>query len=305
MGLLVEGVWHDTWYDTKASKGRFVRSEAQFRNTIEPGGRFDVEVGRYHLIVAAACPWCHRVMIARALFGLEHAITMTVVDPWMLEGGWRFDSPDPVLPDATFVHEVYTTADPTYSGRVTVPILWDRTHNTLVSNESSELIRMLDDALRPLHTREVPGWYPEPHREEIEQVNPWIYRSINNGVYRCGFATTQEAYDEAVTDLFAALERVEARLEGRDFLVGDHPTEADWRLFPTLIRFDLVYYSHFKCNVRRLADFPNLQAHTERLYRMAEVAGTVDFDAIKTHYFGSHETINPHRIIPRGPNLAF
>jgi len=308
MGMLVEGKWQDVWYDTKSNDGRFVRKDAQFRNGIEdaPDARFRPESGRYHLIVASACPWCHRVMIARALFGLEEVIPMTTVQPLMLDHGWEFapDDPDPIT-GARYAYELYTAADPTYTGRVTVPILWDRKHHTIASNESSELIRFFDTVFRPLHTRPTPTWRPEAHREAIDALNPRVYDAINNGVYRAGFATTQSAYDEAVTELFSALDQIEAGLEGRAYLFGDHPTEADWRLWVTLIRFDLVYHGHFKCNLRRISDYPNLSAYTSRLYRVPGVASTTDFDAIKTHYYGSHESINPHRIIPKGPILDF
>lgn len=306
MGLLVDGVWKDQWYDTGSTQGRFVRSEARFRSWTRAGGEHPPEPGRYHLVVAAACPWCHRVSLARALFGLEHAISMTVVSPWMLDQGWVFtdDDPDPLF-GARAVHELYTRADPAYSGRVTVPILWDRERATIVNNESSELIRMLDDDWRPLHTRASPRWAPPERVAEIEELNAWIYRSINNGVYRAGFATTQAAYDEAVVELFDALDRVEQRLDGRPFLLGDHPTEADWRLWVTLIRFDPVYHGHFKCNLRRIADMPNLAAYTRRMVELPHVRETVDLDAIKTHYYGSHATINPHRIVPIGPERAW
>lgn len=306
MGMLVEGEWRDTWYDTKSTGGRFVRSEAQFRNPIEDraDARFRPEAGRYHLYIADACPWCHRVMVAREVFGLTEVLPVTRVSPWMLDGGWHFDTPEPLF-GARFAHELYTHADPVYTGRVTVPILWDTKHRTIANNESSEIIRYLDTAFRPLHTTEVPSWRPPQHTAAIDALNAWIYPSINNGVYRCGFATTQEAYDEAVTELFAALERAEALLEGREYLVADHPTEADWRLWVTLIRFDLVYHGHFKCNVRRIADMPNLQAFTRRLYHTGNVRETVDFDSIKVHYYGSHRSINPHGIVPRGPAPAF
>lgn len=306
MGMLVEGQWKDVWYDTKTTKGRFVRSEAAFRNFIEdaPDARFRPEAGRYHLVVAAACPWCHRVMVARERFGLEDAISISIVSPWMLEGGWRFETPDPTF-GAQFAHEFYTRAMSDYTGRVTVPILWDKKLETIVSNESSELLRMFNGPFRALHTRDEPDWYPEAHREAIEAIHPWVYTSINNGVYRTGFATTQDAYDESVTELFSALDRAEALLEGRQFLVTDYATEADWRLWVTLIRFDAVYVGHFKCNVRRIADYPNLQAFTQRLYQMHGGHTSTDFDGIRTHYYGSHESVNPHRIVPKGPELLF
>lgn len=300
MGLLVEGQWKDRWYDTEKSGGAFQRTTTSFRNRIEPGGRFAPEAGRYHLIIADACPWCHRVTLARALFGLEDVITLNRVEPLMLEHGWTFAEPDPVT-GARYAYEIYTRVDPNYTGRVTVPILWDREHETIVNNESSELIRMFDDVLRPLHTREQPRWYPEAHREAIDAVNDWVYDGINNGVYKAGFATTQEAYEAAVTELFACLDRAEDRLDARDWLVTDTPTEADWRLFVTLLRFDAVYHGHFKCNLRRIADYPNLQAFTERLWSVPGVAENTDMRSNRTHYYGSHKTINPTGVVALGP----
>jgi putative glutathione S-transferase len=300
MGLLVEGEWKDKWYDTKTTEGAFVRSAAQFRNTIEEGGRFPPVAGRYHLIIADACPWCHRVTLARELFGLQDVLTINRVEPLMLERGWTFAEPDPVT-GATAAYEVYLKADANYSGRATVPIVWDREEGTIVSNESSEILRFLDDAFRPLHTREQPRWYPEAHQQAIDDVNDWVYDAINNGVYKCGFATTQEAYDTAVDALFAALDRAEAMLDGQHFLITDHPTEADWRLFVTLLRFDAVYHGHFKCNVRRIVDYPNLQAFAERLWRVPGVQDVTDMAAIKLHYYGSHKTVNPSGVVARGP----
>lgn len=300
MGLLVEGKWHETWYDTKSNRGAFVRSAAQFRNSIEAGGRFAPEAGRYHLIIADACPWCHRVTLARELYGLQDVITIQRVEPLMLDQGWTFAEPDPVT-GATTAYEVYLAADASYSGRTTVPIVWDRQEGTIVSNESSEILRFLDQAFRPLHTRSQPTWYPQAHRPAIDAVNAWVYDSINNGVYKCGFATTQEAYETAVDALFAGLDRAEALLADRDYLVGDTATEADWRLFVTLVRFDPVYHGHFKCNVRRLVDYPRLQAHTERLWNVPGVQEATNMASIKRHYYGSHKTLNPSGIIAKGP----
>ena len=300
MGLLVEGVWKDEWYDTEETGGKFQRTTTSFRHPVEAGGRFAPEAGRYHLIIADACPWCHRVALARARFGLEDVITLNRVEPLMLEHGWTFAEPDPVT-GAKYAYEVYTRVEPTYTGRVTVPILWDRKHETIVNNESSELIRLFDEAFRPLHTKDRPRWYPEEHRATIDGINAWVYDQINNGVYKSGFATTQEAYEGAVTELFAALDRAEALLEGRDFLVTDHPTEADWRLFVTLLRFDAVYHGHFKCNLRRIVDYPNLQAFTERLWSLEGVQAYTDMDSVKLHYYGSHKTINPTGVVPMGP----
>ncbi|MCA9567255.1 MAG: glutathione S-transferase family protein [Myxococcales bacterium] len=300
MGRLVDGVWRDEWYDTSKTGGSFARTTAVFRDDVTPGGRFAPEAGRYHLVIADACPWCHRVAIARELFGLQDVITMNRVQPLMLEQGWVFAEPDLVLEVAT-AWQIYTKAAPHYSGRVTVPILWDREHGTIVNNESSELIRMLDGAFRPLHTREQPSWYPEAHREAIDGVNTWVYDQINNGVYKSGFATTQEAYEAAVTELFVALDRAEALMEGREYLVADWPTEADWRLFVTLLRFDAVYHGHFKCNLRRIVDYPNLQAFTERLWNVPGVREVTDMTSIKLHYYGSHKTVNPTGIVAMGP----
>jgi putative glutathione S-transferase len=307
MGMLIDGRWTEADQDYAGKSGEFERSATQFRDAVvdAPDARFRPEVGRYHLFYADACPWCHRVMIARAVFGLEDVIRAHKVSPWMLAQSWTFteegaDS-DPLY-GIDHIHELYSRADPSYTGRVTVPVLWDTVHETIVNNESSELIRMLDDAFRPLHTHDVPRWHTDALDEAIEAINPWVYDHINNGVYKSGFAGNQAAYERAVTALFEALDRAEALLDGRDYLVADHPTEADWRLWVTLIRFDLVYFGHFKCNLRPLSAYPNLFAFTKRLYDLPNVAKTVDFDGIKTHYYGSHESINPRRIVPVGPD---
>jgi len=306
MGLLVDGVWQDAWYDTKKTKGRFERSESRFRDWITADGSsgFPAEAGRYHLYVAYACPWAHRTLIFRALKGLEDMISVSVVEPLMLENGWTFAEGADSVNASRYLYEVYLKADPNYSGRVTVPVLWDKKTGTVVSNESAEIIRMLNSAFDGLGA--APGdYYPEPLRTEIDAVNDRVYHTVNNGVYKAGFATTQEAYEEAVTALFDSLDWLEDRLSRQRYLAGDRPTEADWRLFTTLARFDAVYHGHFKCNLRRLADYPNLWALTRELYQVPGVAETVNLDHIKRHYYGSHKTINPTGIVPKGPVLDF
>lgn len=315
MGHLVDGQWQDTWYDTKSTGGKFVRSTAKFRNWITADGSagpsgeggFPAESGRYHLYVSMACPWAHRTLIFRALKGLEPHIDISVVHPDMLSDGWTFETDGhgatgDTLYGLPFARDLYIKADPQVSGRVTVPILWDKTRETIVSNESSEIIRMLNSAFNGL-TGDTQDFYPEDLRPEIDAVNARVYDDINNGVYKSGFATTQEAYDTAVTALFAALDWVEARLSTRRYLTGDQITEADWRLFTTLVRFDPVYHLHFKCNRRRIVDYPNLWAYTRELYQWPGVAETVNFEHIVRHYHYSHETINPYRIIPINPEL--
>ena len=316
MGLLVDGQWHDQWYDTKSTGGRFIRTEAQFRNWVTadggPGpsgeGGFPAVAGRYHLYVSHACPWAHRVMIFRAIKGLTEHIGVSVVHWFMGDQGWHFGAGPGVIGDpignAECMYQVYQRSDPTYSGRVTVPVLWDRERACIVNNESSELIRMLNSAFDDRGA--TPGdYYPEPLRGDIDAVNDRVYDTLNNGVYKCGFATTQAAYDEAVEPLFDTLAWLEAMLEGRRYLLGDTLTEADWRLFTTLIRFDPVYVLHFKCNKRRLVDYPNLWRLTRELYAVPGVAETVHFDHIKNHYFGSHESINPSRVVPAGPEIDY
>ena len=316
MGLLIDGIWHDRWYDTSASGGRFVRSDAQFRNWVtadgSPGpsgeGGFKAEPGRYHLYVSLACPWAHRTLIFRQLKGLEGMIGVSVVNWLMREQGWTFVESPGVTGDrlhgADFLHQVYTRGRSDYSGRVTVPVLWDRETGRIVSNESSEIIRMLNSAFDGVGA--APGdYYPEPLRAEIDRINARVYATVNNGVYRAGFATSQEAYEEAVTELFASLDWLEDLLAQRRYLAGERVTEADWRLFTTLLRFDPVYHGHFKCNLRRLADYPNLWGHTRELYQWPGVAATVDFAHIKGHYYASHGTINPTGIVPLGPILDF
>ncbi len=317
MGLLVDGVWHDTWYDTKSTGGAFKRSAAQFRNWITadgapgPSGRggFEAESGRYHLYVSHACPWAHRTLIFRELKGLREHISVSVVHPDMLDKGWTFETDDhgatgDKLFGHDFAHQIYTRADPNYSGRVTVPILWDKVEKTIVSNESSEIIRMFNSAFNEI-TGNTDDYWPEAMRDEIEEVNARIYSDVNNGVYKCGFATSQEAYDAAIDPLFDTLDWLEDRLSRNRYLMGDRVTEADWRLFTTLIRFDQVYHLHFKCNKRRLVDYPNLWAFTRELYQWPGVAETVNMNHIVRHYHYSHDSINPHRIIPVNPELDY
>ncbi len=314
MGLLIDGQWHDRWYDTKATKGRFVRTEAQFRSWITADGSagpsgdggFKAEPDRYHLYVSYACPWAHRTLIYRVLKGLEDMISLSVVDWFMGEVGWTFNNAE--LPDtinnAKLLHEVYTAAQTDYSGRVTVPVLWDKESGTIVSNESSEIIRMLNSAFDDVGA--TPGdYYPEHLRAEIDALNERIYGTVNNGVYKSGFATTQEAYEQAVTPLFDSLDWLDARLSSQRYLTGDRITEADWRLLTTLLRFDPVYVGHFKCNVRRIADYPNLSGYVRDLYQQPGVAATLRLDHIKSHYYGSHESINPTRIVPVGPVIDY
>ena len=308
MGRLVEGEWRDEWYETKSTGGRFQRKESSFRDQVRADGstRFTPEAGRYHLYVSYACPWAHRTLIFRALKGLEHAISVSVVEPLMAEDGWSFGDAPGSTPDtvnhARFLREIYVKADPQYTGRVTVPVLWDREHGTIVSNESAEIIRMLNGEFGALARSGVDFW-PAALRDEIEAVNEVVYPNINNGVYRCGFATTQEAYEEAFGQLFFALDAVEERLGKQRYLVGDRITEADWRLFTTLVRFDAVYVGHFKCNLRRIADMPNLHGYLRELYQVPGVRETVRMDHIKQHYYRSHTTINPTGVVPAGPTL--
>lgn len=308
MGLLVDGKWHDKWYDTDSTGGRFERSAAQFRNWIEadPEARFPAESGRYHLYVSFACPWAHRTLIMRKLKGLEDHITVSVVEPLMLENGWEFgDSPlhDPLY-DHDYLYQLYLRADPQYSGRVTVPVLWDKKQHTIVSNESADIIRMLNSEFDAL-TGSTHDFYPAAQRDEIDAINATVYDHVNNGVYKCGFATQQDAYEEAFDALFAALDELEERLSQQRFLVGDRVTEADWRLFTTLVRFDAVYVGHFKSNAKRIVDYPQLWDYVKALYQVEGVAETVVMDHIKTHYYGSHGTINPTGIVPKGPWLDF
>ena len=304
MGLLVNGEWKDQWYDTESTGGKFEREDAAFRNWIEadPGARFPAEAGRYHLYVSLACPWAHRTLIMRKLKGLEGMIGVTVVDKLMLENGWELTDGSGPVDGARYMHQVYTAAKADYTGRVTVPVLWDKKTETIVSNESAEIIRMFNSAFDGIGAK--PGdYYPVALRAEIDAVNDVVYHSINNGVYKAGFATTQDAYKEAVTALFEALDGLEERLSRSRYLVGSVITEADWRLFTTLIRFDAVYVGHFKTNLRRIADYPNLNGYLRELYQVPGVRDTVNFEHIKGHYYGSHRNINPTGIIPLGPEL--
>ena len=314
MGLLVDGQWVDQWYDTKKTGGRFVRTQTQFRNWITADGSagptgqagYKAEADRYHLYVSLACPWASRTLMIRTLKGLEDMISISVVHPLMLEDGWTFEEGEGVIGDpifqARYLHQVYTAVKPDYTGRVTVPVLFDKKTKTIVNNESSEIIRMLNTAFDGLGAK--PGNYvPDQWLEEIDAVNDFVYHRINNGVYKAGFATKQEVYEEEVTTLFAALDQMEERLAGQDYLVGNRLTEADIRLFTTLVRFDAVYFGHFKCNLKPLTAYPNLWAYTKRIYQLPGMAQTVNFDHIKRHYYGSHKTINPTGVIPAGPIL--
>ncbi len=308
MGYLQNGEWHTGWYDTSKTGGRFVRQDSQFREWVsaDDGSAFAPARGRYHLYVSLACPWAHRTLIFRKLKRLEDVISVSVVDPLMGDEGWVFsDGPGCVADSvnhARRMYEVYTAARPDYSGRVTVPVLWDRETGTIVNNESADIIRMLNKAFDDFGRPDL-DFYPEALRADIDEINAFVYDNINNGVYKSGFATTQQAYEEAVTALFDALDTVEKRLEGQSFLCGEQVTEADWRLFTTLVRFDPVYVGHFKCNIRRIADYPQLYDYTRALYQVPGVAETVNFDHIKQHYYRSHDTINPTGVVPLGPAL--
>lgn len=316
MGLLMEGQWVDRWYDTDSNQGKFVRSKSQFRNWVTADGSagpsgeggFKAEADRYHLYVSLACPWAHRTLIFRKLKGLEQMISLSVVNPLMREHGWTFDYAEGVIEDplhqAKFLHQVYTAADPDYSGRVTVPVLWDKKQSTMVSNESAEIIRMFNSAFDAIGAKDG-DYYPANLRNDIDVINDEVYDNINNGVYKAGFATTQQAYEEAVYPLFEALDKVEQRLSNNRYLVGNDLTEADWRLFTTLIRFDAVYHGHFKCNLKRMEDYPNLSEYTRELYQWPGVAETVNMQHIKDHYYRSHKTINPTGVVPAGPIINF
>lgn len=318
MGLLVNGKWQDKWYDTDKTGGKFKREEAHFRHWVtrdgEPGatgeGGFAAESGRYHLYVSKACPWAHRTLIFRALKGLERHIGLSVVHPDMLENGWEFRPGDPQHEDglhgARFLHQLYTRVEPDYTGRVTVPVLWDTRTDRIVSNESADIIRMFNSAFDGLDgVRDHLDFYPAALHRDIDQVNERVYDTVNNGVYKTGFATAQDVYEQAYDALFESLDWLEQRLANHRYLVGQRLTEADWRLFTTLIRFDAVYYSHFKCNRERLGGFPNLSGYLRDLYQVPGVAQTVDIGQIKRHYYVSQTTINPTQIVPVGPRLDF
>ena len=315
MGLLVEGRWHDQWYES-SKDGAFQREQAQRRNWLTadgtPGptgvGGFAAEAGRYHLYVSLACPWAHRTLILRKLKGLESLIDVSVVSWLMLENGWTFDkhfgSTGDKLDHFNFMHQRYTADTVDYTGRVTVPVLWDKQQNRIVNNESAEIIRMFNGAFDDLTGNDL-DFYPAPLRGEIDALNERIYPAVNNGVYRAGFATSQTAYEEAFDGLFAELDRLEQLLDANRYLVGEYLTEADIRLFTTLIRFDAVYHGHFKCNLRRIADYPNLSNWLREIYQWPGIAETVDFQHIKNHYYGSHKTINPTGVVPKGPEQDF
>ncbi|MCO6355533.1 glutathione S-transferase family protein [Pseudoalteromonas shioyasakiensis] len=316
MGLLVNGQWQDKWYDTDNNQGEFKREAAQLRNWVTEDGSagqsgdagFKAEKDRYHLYVSLACPWAHRTLIFRHLKGLEDYISVSVVSPDMLEHGWTFDkdnhSTGDALFDSEFMHQIYTRNKADYSGRVTVPVLWDKKTQRIVSNESAEIIRMFNSAFNALTGNER-DFYPQSLRSEIDEVNEFVYHNINNGVYRAGFATTQEAYTEAFDDLFAALDKIEQRLTANRYLVGETLTEADWRLFTTLIRFDSVYVGHFKCNLRTIESYPAISNYLRELYQIEGVSKTVDFYHIKRHYYFSHTMINPTQVVPKGPDIDY
>ncbi|NOI28247.1 glutathione S-transferase family protein [Vibrio coralliilyticus] len=303
MGKLVEGKWQDVWYDTKTSGGKFVREDAGFREWVEnkPNAKFQPESGRYHLYVSLACPWAHRTLIFRKLKKLEEHIDVTVVCPDMMGEGWQMGLPEPLF-GHTRMHQIYTQAKSDYTGRVTVPVLWDKKHNTIVNNESSEIIRMFNSEFNEL-TGNQDDYYPNELRALVDEWNDYIYPNVNNGVYRCGFATAQEAYEEAYDNLFEALDRIDTHLATHRYLAGNVITEADWRLFTTLIRFDAVYVGHFKCNKKRIADYPNLHGYMKELYQVEGIAETTDFYHIKRHYYFSHTGINPTQVVPKGPEL--
>ena len=316
MGLLVDGVWQDEQHSTRTLGGRFVRPTTRFRNWVtqdgSPGptgeGGFAAARGRYHLYVALPCPWAHRTVIMRMLKGLEDVVSMSVLEPLYGPHGWRFGTSPGTSPDsvngASELAEIYLRADPRYTGRVSVPALWDKERRAIVNNESAEIIRMLNGAFGRF-TNVRTDYYPPALREEIDRVNALVYENVNNGVYRAGFATSQEAYEEAFRAVFRVLDELERRLSGQRYLVGSDITEADWRLFTTLVRFDAVYYSHFKCNLRRIIDYPNLSNYLRDLYQQAGVAATVNMDHIKRHYYGSQRHVNPTGIVPLGPQLDF
>ena len=316
MGRLIEGVWHDQWYDTRQTGGSFVREDSRFRSWVTPDGLagptgeggFRAEPQRYHLYVSLACPWASRTLIYRKLKGLEKIVSLSVTHWLMAEKGWTFDAGPGVIGDnvngAACLREIYAAANASYTGRVTVPVLWDKYRRTIVNNESSEIIRMFNSAFDGLGA--APGdYYPQALRSEIGALNARIYPGLNNGVYRAGFATAQEAYGKAVTDVFGTLDWLEGLLGKSRFLLASRPLECDWRLFTTLVHFDAVYVGHFKCNLRRLADYPNLWAYTRDLYQWPGIRETVDFLHIKRHYYMSHGPLNPSRIVPLGPLIDF
>lgn len=307
MGLLVNGVWKDRWYDTKKSGGKFIRTEAQFRNFIDNDSEFTPDSGRYHLYVSLACPWAHRTLIYRSLKDLNDHISCSVVNPYMLENGWTFEESFPGttsdhLFSKQYLYQIYLKADSNYSGRVTVPVLWDKKNQTIVSNESSEIIRMFNYSFNELTGNNL-DFYPEKFQEKIDEINDFTYHNINNGVYKVGFATKQSVYEEELDRLFNALDQVEEMLEQNTYLLGSEMLECDLRLFPTLLRFDPVYVGHFKCNKKRIIDYPNINRYLQSIKSNSKIKPTINIDHIKTHYYGSHPTINPNGIIPTGPDL--
>ena len=310
MGKMIDGVWHDIGYDTKSHGGRFVRRESRFRNWVTADGAsgFAAEPGRYHLYVSLACPWAHRTLIVRRLKGLEEIVPVSVVHWHMMENGWEFGDGEACTGDRlagrAYLHQVYSDAEADYTGRVTVPVLWDTRGNTIVSNESAEIVRMFNSAFDAWGDAGL-DLYPVELRDEIDAVNETVFHKVNNGVYKAGLATSQAAYEEAFDALFATLDELEDRLSRQRYLLGERLTEADWRLFTTLLRFDPVYHGHFKCNRRRLVDYPNLWAYTRELYQVPGVAETVNFHHIKQHYYASHLNINPSGVVPKGPDLDF
>jgi glutathionyl-hydroquinone reductase len=316
MGVLVEGVWQDQWYDTQSTGGRFVRWESRYRNWITPDGApgptgeggFRAEPGRYHLYVSFACPWAHRTLIMRALKGLEGAISLSITHWHMGENGWTFDPAPGVIPDPThnakYLYEIYLADDPKLSGRATTPVLWDKAQGCIVNNESADIMRMFNNAFDTVGAQ-AGDFYPAPWRSAINALNERIYGAVNNGVYQAGFATSQKAYEEAAFKVFAMLDELEGRLASSRYLFGDRPVETDWRLFTTLVRFDAVYVSHFKCNLRRLVDYPNLWRYARDLFQQPGIGETVNFDHIRKHYYTSHKAINPNGIVPIGPELDF
>ena len=310
MGRMVDGEWHKGWHDNKKTKGHYQRATTSFRNFITADGSsgFKAEPGRYHLYVSHACPWAHRTMIFRVLRKLEDIISVSVVDPFMSDEGWHFSDGPGCIPDtvngAQYVRDIYKKAKDDYTGRASVPILWDKEKQTIVSNESPEIIRMLNTEFNEWGDGD-PDFYPADLRQAIDAINEPIYETVNNGVYKSGFAQTQEAYEEAVTALFATLDDLEARLDTQRHLAGDRITEADWRAFPTLVRFDAAYVGHFKCNKRQIEEYPNLSNYLRELYQYPGVADTVNMEHIKRHYYESHESINPFRVVPIGPVLDF
>jgi putative glutathione S-transferase len=310
MGVLINGVWREEGIDARTTNGHYIRPDSQFRNWVTADGssEFPAEAGRYHLYIAIGCPWAHRTWIFRILKHLEDVVSMSIVAPQRTNQGWVFDNDNPRYQDTLLgkraLHEIYTLAQPEYTGRVTVPVLWDTKRQTIVNNESSEIIRMFNSAFAA-YSDDRTDYYPAPLRAEIDALNDLIYRTVNNGVYRAGFATTQEAYEEAVGALFATLDQLEARLATRRYLLGNQLTEADWRLFPTLVRFDVAYYGAFKCNLRRLVDYPNLWGYTRELYQMPRIAETVDPEIYKRGYYSLSPLRNPLGIVPKGPVLDF